>query len=245
MNITCYIVDDEYHVISTLREYISEVPYLELVGFNSNPEKGLIEVNRLAPDLVFLDINMPMLDGMDFCQLITTSTKVVFVSGYRDYAFDAFSHNAVDYLLKPVSHKRFMQAIHKVISFVPMLSGKPSAQHTSSEVSYIYIKHGVKGRLIKIEFDDIYYIESNDNQVVFNLENENYIAYVPLKNVLPQLPETSFLRIHKSFVVNHKKISHIEGSMVILKNKTILQLGNTYKDSFFKYVGLSVLKTNK
>lgn len=244
MNITCYIVDDEYHVISTLREYISEVPYLELVGFNGNPEKGLVEVNKLAPDLVFLDINMPLLDGMDFCQMITTATKVVFVSGFRDYAFDAFSHNAVDYLLKPVSHKRFMQAIHKVISFVPV-PGKPLTQHITSEISYIYIKHGVKGRLIKIEFDDIYYIESNDNQVVFNLENENYTAYVPLKNVLPQLPETSFLRIHKSFVVNHKKISHIEGNMIILRNKTILQLGNTYKDSFFKYVGLSVLKTNK
>ncbi|KIO77186.1 hypothetical protein TH53_11180 [Pedobacter lusitanus] len=244
MNITCYIVDDEYHVISTLREYISEVPYLELAGFNSNPEKGLEEVNKLAPDLVFLDVNMPMLDGMDFCQLITTATKVVFVSGYRDYAFDAFSHNAVDYLLKPVSHKRFMQAIHKVISFVPML-GKPSTVNTFSEITYIYIKHGVKGRLIKIEFDDIYYIESNDNHVIINLENENYVAYIPLKNVLPQLPETSFLRIHKSFVVNHKKISHIEGNMIILKNKTILQLGNTYKDSFFKYVGLSVLKTNK
>ncbi|QNK61253.1 response regulator transcription factor [Pedobacter sp. PAMC26386] len=242
MNITCYIVDDEYHVISTLRTYISEVPYLELVGFNSNSEKGLSEVNKLAPDLVFLDINMPMLDGMDFCQQITTATKVVFVSGYRDYAFDAFSHNAVDYLLKPVSHKRFMQAIHKVISFVSNL-GKPVTQLTTTEISYIYIKHGVKGRLIKIEFDDIYYIESNDNHVIFNLENENYIAYIPLKNVLPQLPETSFLRIHKSFVVNHKKISHIEGNMVILKNKTILQLGNTYKDSFFKYVGLSVLKT--
>ncbi|MBB5634855.1 DNA-binding LytR/AlgR family response regulator [Pedobacter cryoconitis] len=244
MNITCYIVDDEYHVISTLREYISEVPYLELIGFNSNPEKGLTEVNRLGPDLVFLDVNMPALDGMDFCQLITTATKVVFVSGYRDYAFDAFSHNAVDYLLKPVSHKRFMQAIHKVISFVPML-GKSNAQTAASEISYIYIKHGIKGRLIKIEFDDIYYVESNDNHVIFNLENESYTAYIPLKNVLPQLPESSFLRIHKSFVVNHNKINHIEGNMVILKNKTILQLGNTYKDSFFKYVGLSVLKTNK
>ncbi|MBB6502468.1 LytR/AlgR family response regulator transcription factor [Pedobacter cryoconitis] len=244
MNISCYIVDDEFHVISTLREYISEVPYLELVGFNSDPEQGLVEVNRLAPDLIFLDINMPELDGRDFCEQITTATKVIFVSGYRDYAFDAFGHNAVDYLLKPVSHKRFMQAIHKVISFVPML-GKSAVPPVSSEISYIYIKYGAKGRLIKIEFDDIYYIESNDNHVIFNLENESYTAYIPLKNVILQLPEDSFLRIHKSFVVNHKKINHIEGNMVILKNKTILQLGNTYKDSFFKYVGLSVLKTNK
>ena len=220
MNISCYIVDDEFHVISTLREYISEVPYLELAGFNSDPEEGLDEVNRLAPDLIFLDINMPALDGMDFCEQITTATKVIFVSGYRDYAFDAFGHNAVDYLLKPVSHKRFMQAIHKVISFVPML-GKSATPAVSSEISYIYIKHGVKGRLIKIEFDDIYYIESNDNHVIFNLENDSYTAYIPLKNVIPQLPEDSFLRIHKSFVVNHKKINHIEGNMVILKNKTI------------------------
>lgn len=244
MKISCYIVDDEYHVINTLKEYILEVPYLELIGCTSNPEKGVEEVNRLAPDIVFLDINMPMLGGLDFCTQITSDTKVVFVTGYREHALEAFNLNAFDYVLKPVSHKRFMQSIHKIISFVPLL-GKAVNVAVQANPTYIYIKHGNKGKLIKIEFDDIYYIESDDNFVKFNLENDTYIAYTPLKNVMTQLPEDTFLRIHKSFVVNHKKISHIEGHMVVLKDKTILQLGNTYKEVFFKYVELSVLKTGR
>lgn len=244
MKISCYIVDDEYHVINTLKDYIAEVPYLELIGFNSSPENGLLDVNTLAPDIVFLDINMPMMGGMEFCSQITSATKVVFVTGYREYALDAFNNNAFDYILKPVSHKRFMQSIHKIISFVPTM-GRPVVNNQAAETTYIYIKHGTKGKFIKIEFDDIYYIESDDNSVKFNLEHETYITYVPLKNVIAQLPENNFLRIHKSFVVNHKKISHIDGHLIVLQDKTVLQLGTTYKELFFKYVELSVLKNSK
>lgn len=244
MKINCFIVDDEYHVINTLKEYIAEVPYLELIGFNSNPQTGIEEVNELSPDVVFLDINMPMMGGMDFCSQITCGAKVIFVTGYREYAFDAFSNNAFDYILKPVSHKRFMQSIHKILSHVPVLA-KAVESSVSEENSYIYIKHGNKGKFIKVEFDDIFYIESAGNTVIFKLEDETYTAYVPLKNVLTQLPENNFIRIHKSFVVNHKRISHIDGSMVVLQDKTILQLGSTYKELFFKYVESNALKSNR
>lgn len=238
------MVDDEYHAIDNLGAYINEIPYLELIGYNTDPKMGLAEVNALVPDIVFLDMNMPDLSGIDFCTKIPASIKVVFVTGYTEYAFKAFENNAVDYLLKPVSRKKFSEAMNKILNILPQ-PVKAIVPDVLPKISYIYIKQGIKGKLVKIDFEDIYYIESNDNNVIFNLEAETCMAYVPLKKVIVQLPEDIFLRIHKSFIVNHKKISHIDGNKVVLKNKTVLQLGNTYRELFFNYIETTILKTGR
>lgn len=238
MKINCYILSNGNH---SLRSLIKDIPYLELVGDDHIPERALIEINRLLPNLIFVDHETVDLNYTDFCEQITRFTKVIYLS---ENALAPPKDNIIARLSKPVNQKEFLQAIVKYLNSIPQPINFFNNKF-EEKLSYIYIKQAIKGKLVKIEFEEIYYIESQNNNVLFNLRDRSYEAYIPMKKLITQLPENIFLRIHKSFIVNHMKISHIDGNMVILKDKVVLQIGNTYKESFFKYIENSLLKTGK
>jgi two-component system LytT family response regulator len=202
MKLSCYIVDDELHAIEVLAGHIEAISDLQLLGYNTNSIAALREVNEKHPDVVFLDIDMPNLDGIEFKKLIPQDIRVIFTTGSTDYALDAFEISAFDYLLKPISYSRFQRAINKLNQFVSI----NNQQTIKPKEDFFYIKCENKGKMVKVNFEDIMYVESNSNYVIVSTTETKYNTYLTLKEIKARLPDDSFFRIHKSFVINHKKI---------------------------------------
>lgn len=241
MKLSCYIVDDELHAIEVLASHIEAISDLQLLGYNTNSIAALREVNEKRPDVVFLDIDMPNLDGIEFKKLIHPDIRVVFTTGSTDYALDAFEISAFDYLLKPISYSRFQRAINKLNQFVSI----NDQQQLKPKEDFFYIKCENKGKMVKVNFDDIMYVESNSNYVIVSTTETKYNTYLTLKEIKARLPDNSFFRIHKSFVINHTKINYIDGNQVVLTDKSVLQLGNTYREAFFDLVNQHIIKTSR
>jgi two-component system LytT family response regulator len=230
-NIKCLIIDDEIHAIELLTDYLADIPNFTLVGAYQDPAKGLMNVNALAPDFLFLDIDMPGLNGIELSNLITADTKIIFTTASPNFAIEAFELNAFDYLLKPISTLRFYRCINKMTAFIAenTKSGKDNAE-------YFYIKSENKGKMIKIDYQDILYVESNNNYVTIVLLNQKHNAYLTLTEIAEALPVKLFYRVHKSFIINYNKISLIDGNQIILIDKTVLQIGNTYREAFLNII---------
>jgi two-component system LytT family response regulator len=241
MKLSCYIVDDELHAIEVLASHIEAISDLQLLGYNTNSIAALREVNEKHPDVVFLDIDMPNLDGIEFKKLIPPDIRVIFTTGSTDYALDAFEISAFDYLLKPVSYSRFQRAINKLNQFVSI----KDQQQVKPKEDFFYIKCENKGKMVKVNFEDIMYVESNSNYVIVSTTETKYNTYLTLKEIKARLPDNSFFRIHKSFVINHTKINYIDGNQVVLTDKSVLQLGNTYREAFFDLVNQHIIKTSR
>lgn len=237
MILKCYIIDDDIATIRTLSEYIDRHSELVLVGYDTNPVAGLDKINNNSVDLVFLGINESLVNGLELSSLISHSVYKIFVTALPDFALAAFDNNAFDYLLKPISKERFLRCVKKLSSYT-----EKTHKAEKQQLAFIYVKSESKGKLVKIEFDEVYYIESNDNYIVINLAHAKHKVYIPLKAVLNKFSSSNFIRVHKSFIVNHSKISYIQGAQIILKDKTTLQLGSSYKDRFLSIVEKYTLK---
>jgi two-component system LytT family response regulator len=239
-NRKCLIIDDEIHAIELLSDYLLNVPGFTLLGAYQDPTEGLRNVNTIAPDFLFLDVDMPGLNGIELSKLVTTDTKIIFTTASPNFAIEAFEVNAFDYLLKPISTSRFYRCINKITA-INAESTKPVAD--SNE--YFYIKSENKGKMIKINYQDILYVESNNNYVTIALLNQKYNAYLTLTEIATQLPARLFYRVHKSFIINHSKINFIDGNQIILIDKTVLQIGNTYKEAFLNLIQNHTIKSSR
>ena len=241
MRLSCYIVDDELHAIEVLVDHIGSINDFQLLGYSTNPVAGLHEVNTKKPDVLFLDIDMPNLDGIEFRKLIKQDIRVIFTTASPDFALDAFEVSAFDYLLKPISYSRFQRAVNKLNQFVSV-NDQPEIKLKDD---FFFIKCENKGKVVKVNFDDIMYVESNSNYVIVSTKDTKYNTYLTLKEIKARLPDNSFFRIHKSFVINHTKINYIDGNQVVLTDKSVLQLGNTYREAFFDLVNRHIIKTSR
>lgn len=240
--ITCYVIDDEDHAIETLSDLIEQTPGLSLLGSTTNPLAGLEYLtSSTAPDITFVDINMPELSGIEFASLVSNATKIVFTTAYPNYGVEAFEKEAFDYLLKPITPKRFLQTILKYKN----LAGKaPAAPATADE--YFYVKCDVKGKMTRIKLADITYIEGALNYVIIHLiDNKQQITYLTMSELQNSLADSTFSRIHRSYIVNNTMVKHISGNTIILDDKTILNIGNSYKDSFFENLNKRLIKTKR
>ena len=237
MILTCYLIDDEIHAINILKLFIEEVADLQLLGTSSSAVTALQEVNDLKPDIVFLDIDMPHLNGIEFLKLITVETKVVYTTALPDFALKAFEIEAFDYLLKPISFSRFQSSVNKLRSYYAKVN------RANAINDYLYIKSETKGKMIRVPLDEILYVESNNNHITINLSKIKYTVYLPLKELESKLDPNKFVRIHKSFIVSCQKIDNIDGNLVVLTDKTVLQLGGTYKESFFRSIAPFIVKS--
>ncbi|WP_027383370.1 LytR/AlgR family response regulator transcription factor [Epilithonimonas caeni] len=220
--IKCIVVDDEPLAIQLLENYVMKVPFLELVFSSENPIEALEYIQKNETDLIFLDIQMPELSGINFMKIVGDKLKYILTTAYSEYALEGYEHNVIDYLLKPISFGRFEKSAWKAQERFP--SGEASAN------SYFFVKSS--GLQHKINFDEILYVESIKDYVSIKTENQEYIVLETLKSLESQLPE-NFARVHKSFILNLEKIEKIDVKNVFLNSGKEIPIGETYKSEFF------------
>lgn len=205
-NYRILLVDDEYLALQLLEEYLMKVPQVEVVAKCKSPLEALSVLRTQAIDILFLDIQMPTLSGVDLLKSLGHPPVTIFTTAYRDYAIDAFNLNVVDYLLKPFAFERFLQALEKAMS-----ACDPSPL-TESESTHLTLK--VEGKLQRIKISDIIYVEGMKEYVRVVCQKEKYVTYERLKNMELLLPQQHFLRVHKSYIVAKNSVVAIEGNLL-------------------------------
>lgn len=235
--IRCVIVDDEQHAIEVLKAHISRVPGIQLDFETTNPILGLQYARQHACDLIFLDIQMPEVNGLQFLSLLQGKSKVILTTAYREHALEGYEHNITDYLLKPVLFERFLKAIQKIMDGQP--EQKPIPVYPPAPKEFLFVKTGIRNKIVKVELSKVRYIESQGNYISFVMDAEKITTLLTLKEIEQQLPESLFIRIHQSFVVGTSAVTSIEGNTAIL-SMIKLPIGETYKktvtDYFEQYV---------
>lgn len=217
--IKCIIVDDEPLAISLLEHYAEKIPFLELVFSTENPILALEYLQKNDSDLIFLDIQMPELTGINFMKIVGADQKYILTTAYSEYALEGYEHNVVDYLLKPVSFDRFQKSV---------LKAQERFSFPQEENTYFFVKSS--GQRHRISFNEILYIESIKDYVNIRTENDEYIVLDTLKSMESQLSE-KFVRVHKSFIINLDKIKSIGAKKIILPEYEI-PIGESYRAGF-------------
>ncbi|HLO52986.1 MAG TPA: LytTR family DNA-binding domain-containing protein [Saprospiraceae bacterium] len=235
--INAIIVDDEPLALEVLETYISQIPDIKLIKKCENAFEANEALKNNHIDLMFLDIQMPQLSGIDFLKTLSNPPCVIFTTAYPDYAVEGFELNAVDYLLKPISLERFLKAVNKV-------SEKLSAKHIDHENEahevaddFFFVKADKK--LVKVNYDEILYIEGLKDYVIIRQESGRVITLQTMKSLEDRLPVSKFKRVHRSFIVNIKKITAILGNMVeLMEAGKIKQLpiGKNYRDELLDLI---------
>jgi two-component system LytT family response regulator len=214
--ISCIIVDDEQHAIDILVHYIGQTPQLQLVGSTTNPLEALKMAADRKVDLVFLDIHMPELSGIDFIKALGGKSKVILTTAYSEFALESYELDVVDYLLKPIRLPRFLQAVQKAASLIRETATAAPGKESTDD--YIFVKTESKGKLLKITLADIDYIES-------------------MKELEDHLPRQQFMRVHKSYIIPLARITGIEGNMLSLKGVTEkVLIGENYKAELMELI---------
>jgi two-component system, LytTR family, response regulator len=237
MNLTCYLIDDEKPALDILQGFIQRTPGVTLGGLASNPLAGLEEItNQGQIDAAFIDIDMPELDGLQLAHLLPARTQVIFTTAFRQYGPEAFSINAADYLLKPVSYERFLLCIQK------LKNGADLSKLTTKEPQAFYIKSGNKGKLYRILTEEVVYVEAALNYLHFFTGQERITTYMSLTEVAGQLPAQNFFRVHKSFIVNTKMIQSLEQNHIRMKNQAVVPVGRAFRQAFMSYIEAQLLR---
>lgn len=236
--IACLIVDDEQHAIDILKHYIGQTPFLHLAASTTSPIEALQVVAEQAIELVFLDIQMPELSGIDFIKAIHGKAKVILTTAYSEFALESYELDVVDYLLKPIRFPRFLQAVQKVADTNKDSDTHPSLTSGPEEADdYIFVKTESKGKLLKINLADIDYIEGMKNYVAMHCGEKKTLVYTSMKELEERLPHKQFLRVHKSFIISIAKITGIEGNLLRLKNvKDEILIGESYKADLMEII---------
>ena len=219
--IKCIVVDDEPLAVSLLGSYVEKIPFFVLVFSTENPIEALEYIRKNEADLIFLDIQMSELTGINFMKIVGDKMKYILTTAYAEYALEGYEHNVIDYLLKPITFDRFQKSALKAQERFP---------NETSQNSYFFIKSS--GQQHKINFDEILYIESIKDYVNIKTDNQEYIVLDTLKSLENQLPE-NFARVHKSFILNLDKIEKIDVRNVFLNSGKEIPIGETYKSEFF------------
>jgi DNA-binding LytR/AlgR family response regulator len=242
--INCIIVEDEPYAIDILSDFISKVPFINLTETFTNPIEALLYLKESTTDLIFLDINMPELSGIDLIKMLPKSTEIIITSAFSEFALAGFENNVLDYLLKPFAFDRFLQASQKALDKLLLLaSNKPTPViELQPKPDSFYLKTD-RGKIVRINFEDIIYIEGLKNYCSVFTENERHISLVSMKTLADTLPLEDFARTHKSYIIALKRIKAIDGNMVIFdKIKEKIPIGVTYRDSFFALLNNKMFK---
>ena len=238
--IRCLVVDDEPLALNILEDYISKIPFLELVKATTNPIEALTRVQDGGIDLVFLDVQMPELTGIQFLKIANGKTKVILTTAYPQYALEGYELDVVDYLLKPIAFDRFYKAAQKAQSIIKPVAGQPAepTQHVQQQQQdfmsdFIFVKS--EHKIQKVYLHDILFIEGLKDYISIFTSNERIITLQNMKKMEDTLPEKHFIRVHKSYIVALNKIDSIERSRIRIGDK-IIPVGDTYRDDFFKII---------
>ncbi|HVU55944.1 MAG TPA: response regulator transcription factor [Puia sp.] len=219
----CLIIDDEPNAGQLLQDYIGKVPYLTLKGACFDALEALEFLSHTQTDIIFLDINMPDLSGIELVNILPREQKVIFTTAYSEYAIQSYEYNAVDYLLKPITFKRFMMAIGKAATATP--TPVPPEE-------YLFVRTDKK--MIRVDLRDILYFEALKEYVCIHTKTQKIITYKRMKELLDKLP-AHFTRIHNSYIVNGDHITRVEGNYVLVDDKN-LPIGISYRDPFTEFI---------
>lgn len=238
--IRCLALDDEAYASEILAGYIRKTPGLELVGTTTNPFEAIQLVQSGKVDLVFLDIQMPELNGIQFLKICGRSCKVILTTAYEQYALEGFEHDVVDYLLKPIPYDRFYRSIMKARQVLGSIAPPQQEVHAATisqpiATDYIFLKGDSKNKFIKVDLKDIIYIEGLKNYISVYTGTQRLITYQTLRDFEAQLPASEFMRVHKSYIVPFGKISTVDGNSLYI-DKQLIPIGESFKESFFKAI---------
>jgi DNA-binding LytR/AlgR family response regulator len=215
MKLQCLIIDDEPIARKILKEFIQEIEFLEIVGSVENPVKAIPILNKIRIDVVFLDINMPRMNGYEFLKSFAISSSIIITTAYPEYAVEGFALNVLDYLVKPIAFERFEQACLKAKRSI----SAPMILAEKKPIDHFFIKYN--SSIEKIFYRDLFYVEGLLNYVVLHTTKGNLMVYMTVKSMLEQLPSEQFIKVHKSFVINIDKVESIEGNVIHINGDKI------------------------
>lgn len=236
--IRCLVVDDEPLALNILEDYISKLPFLTLVKSTTNPIEALSLVQNGSVDLVFLDVQMPELTGIQFLKIANGKAKVILTTAYSQYALEGYELDVVDYLLKPIAFDRFYKSVQKVQALItpltiPAAAVKEEASQQDILSDFIFVK--TEHKIQKVYLHDILFIEGLKDYISIFTATERIITLQIMKKMEEALPEKHFIRVHKSYIVALNKIDSIERNRIWIGDK-IIPIGDTYRDQFFKII---------
>ncbi len=233
--INCLIVDDEPIAREIIKTFCSHLAMLQVIAACENALEAKAKLQQQKVDLVFLDINMPVLDGIAFLKTLKMPPQVIFTTAYREYAVDAFDLSACDYLVKPFSLERFIMAVDKAVERIKGVVLPMIELPTAKEEDFIFIK--AEGKIYKVLHQELLYAEAQGNNTKLVAQHQTLFPAMTFSGLEELLPKASFLRVHRSFIVNKTKITHLEGNRVFI-GKTEIPIGSNYKEQFLKSLGL-------
>lgn len=240
----CIIIDDEEPARLLLNDYCQNVDDLEVVALLKSALPAMKYIERGEVDLLFIDINMPTISGVDFVKSLHNPPQVIFTTAYREYAVEGFELEVADYLLKPIEFSRFLKAINKVRKAISInqsshlsrsfsLINDSTNSASSSSINHVQLKSNKK--IYKIDFSDILYVQSQNEYLKYvTKSNGNLMVYGTMKSAEQSLSDGPFYRIHRSYIVNDSAIKYIEGNRIVLKNEEKLPLGDNYRTDFME-----------
>ncbi len=239
----CIAVDDEAYATRLLAAYIQKIPALTLVGTTTDPLEALQWVQEGRADLVFLDIQMPELTGLQFLKVCGSRVKVILTTAYPEYALQGYEHDVVDYLLKPIAFDRFLRAVQKAQALLPaappvsapLPAPPPPASPPPAAPDYLFVKGDSKNKYLKLRYADILYVEGLKNYVSIVVPGQRIITYLTLRELEAQLPRPPFVRVHKSFIISLDHLRMVDGHSLLVGNESIT-VGETYREEFFRLI---------
>jgi len=230
----CLIVDDEPIACEIIMHYCSHLPFLNIVAVcgNAFEAKSILTDNQI--DIIFLDIQMPVLDGLSFLRTLKHPSQIIFTTAYKEYAVDAFDLTACDYLLKPFSLERFIIAIDKAVDKLNTTKSTTIPRH-EIPIDHFFIK--AEGKIFKISYEELLYAEAKGNYTKVVTSNKTILSPISFSSFEKLLESNFFVRVHRSFIINKSKVESIEGNSILI-NKVEIPIGSNYKESFLKCLGL-------
>lgn len=239
--ITCIAIDDEPLALKQLTGYIEKTPFLQLENSFTNAIKALEYLQENQVDLMFVDINMPDLSGIDFVKSLSKPSKIIFTTAYREYAFEGFQLDAADYIVKPIGYSDFLKAVNKVKDrYFPTKEKEEEISSIQTNEQFLFIKSEYK--ILRIDFNNIKYLEGMRDYVRIHLDGQSPIMTLTgMKNLLDHLPKGKFMQVHRSFIVNLDKITTIERNRILF-DKVYIPISEHYKEQFHHYLDTNFLK---
>lgn len=238
MKLKCIIIDDEPLALDLLKSYAVQTPFLNLVGTYNSAIEALDVIHNTEIELIFLDINMPKMNGLEFSKTLPTSIKVIFTTAYDQYALDGFKVNALDYLLKPISYGDFLNAAKRALEWYSKGNEETKSGLYPSETAVldsIFVKSGY--RIEKLYLNDILYIENQKDYVKFYIEGQidPVSSLMSINQLAEKLPADQFMRVHRSFIVNLDKVKVIERNTIVF-GKVYIPVSDSYKEKFYDFL---------
>ena len=245
--LNCMVVDDEPLAVKMLENFISRTSFLSLEASFTDPVAALEAIREQRPQLVFLDIQMPDLDGMELSRMLPDGTRVIFTTAFKDYAFDSYEVRALDFLLKPIRYQKFLEAAEKAREWFGLVesagtASEPATGGDAAQQDSIFVKSD--GQLHKVLFSDIRYIEGMKDYVLLHLcsEKRPLVTHITMKAVEELLPASNFMRVHRSYIVALDKIDSIGGTYDTSIGDALIHVSDAYKPAFEKYLSQRMLR---